>query len=241
MLRYLLRVSYDGSKYYGFQRLPKLPSVQSELEQAISKVFKEKIEIKGAGRTDRGVHALDQCVSFDAPFEIKEKDLKLAINRHLSEYIHVTEAKKVSDLFHARFSVKKKVYEYKINIGKYDPLYSSYYYQPKKPINIKGIKKASKVFIGLHDFKNFVSGEHEKTISRIYKIRIMKKNNILTIRIVGTNFYKYMVRNIVGAMLDYSSEKVSINDLKEMLNNPKKKRQLSTACPNGLYLVKIYY
>ena len=170
MLKYLLRVTYDGSKYYGFQRLKNNPSVQKELEEALSKVFKDNIEIKGSGRTDKGVHALDQCISFDAPFEIKCDLLVKAVNRRLSDSVYVKEANKVPDDFHARFSVKKKIYEYKINVGEYNPLLNDYYYQPKEKIDVKRLRQAAKVFVGLHDYKNFVSGENENTISNIIKI-----------------------------------------------------------------------
>jgi tRNA pseudouridine38-40 synthase len=241
MLRYLLRITYDGSKYYGFQRLKKNPSVQKELEEALSKVFKENIEIKGSGRTDKGVHAIDQCVSFDAPFEIDSVSLIKAVNRRLSNNVYVKAAKRVSSDFHARFSVKKKGYEYKINVGEYSPLLNDYYYQPREKINLKRLRKAARLFIGTHDYKNFVSGEHENTISNIYKITINKKNNIIIIKIIGTKFYKYMVRNIVGALLDYNKEKVDLDSIKSMLDNPQNKVQLTTICPNGLYLTKIIY
>ena len=241
MIKYLLRVSYDGSNYYGFQRLKNHPTIQDEIEKSLYKVYKQEVLIKGAGRTDKNVHALDQGVSFDAPFKIDNKDLVCAINRHLPEDIRVKKAEIKNDDFHARFSVKKKIYEYKINVGEYNPLFVNYYYQPKEDISITNLRKAAKVFVGLHDFNNFVSGEHKNTISNIYKIKISKRNNIISIKIIGTNFYKYMVRNIVGAMLDYNKKKVKINDLKNMLDKPNETKQLTTICPNGLYLVKIYY
>ena len=241
MTNYLIRLSYDGSKYYGFQRIRNYPCIQSEVEKAISKVCKEKIRIKGAGRTDKGVHALDQCASFSSPLKINCESMKRAINRYLPMDIRVNSCLEVADDFHARFSVKKKIYEYKIYLGEYNPLLVNYYYQPKEKINIRKIRKSAKVFIGLHDFKNFVSGAHDNTKSQIYKIRIFKRNNILTIRIVGTSFYKYMVRNIVGALLDYNKEKVTLCELKKMVEDVANKKQLTTAVPYGLYLTKIYY
>lgn len=241
MTKYLLRMSYDGTNYYGFQRLKGHPSIQNELEKALQRVFKQDVEIKGAGRTDKNVHALDQCASFDAPFEIKNDKLIKAINRYLPMDIRITNCEKVSNDFHARFSVKRKIYEYKINIGTYNPLINNYYYQPNYKINLNKIKKASKVFIGVYDFNNFVSGSYSNTISKINDIKIIKKKNVITIRIIGTHFYKYMVRNIVGALMDYNKDKVSINDLMQMLEKPEQKKQLTTISPNGLYLTKIYY
>ena len=98
MLKYLIKFSYDGSKYNGFQRLKNNASVQKELEESLTKVFKEKIDIKGSGRTDKGVHALNQCASFDAPFKIDCDLLVKAINRNLGNYIYVKEAQEVDEL-----------------------------------------------------------------------------------------------------------------------------------------------
>ena len=241
MTKYLMIVSYDGSKYYGFQRLKNHPSVQEELEKSLKKVFKEDVLIKGAGRTDKGVHANGQGISFDAPFKLDVKDLLKGVNRYLPMDIRVKSCTEKESDFHARFSVKKKVYEYKINVGDFNPLYINYYYQPKEKIDIRKLRQSSKVFIGLHDFKNFVSGDHKNTISKILNISVKKRNNIIVIKITGTNFYKYMVRNIIGAMLDYNKNKVDLEYIKNMLNNPEKKLQLTTTCPQGLYLEKIYY
>ena len=242
MIKYLIRISYDGSKFYGFQRLNDLPTIQKSIEEAVSFIFKEEILVKGAGRTDKGVHALDQCISFDAPFYMKCNDLKNAINRHIGEYIHVNKVSLKNKDFHARFSVKEKKYVYKINVGNYDPLLQDYIYQPKFKISINKLREASRVFLGLHDFKNFVSGEdHNNTISNISEIRISKKNNIILISLKGKAFYKYMVRNIVGALLDYNKGKVSLDELNNMINNPNIRHQLTTSPSNGLYLAKIYY
>ena len=197
--------------------------------------------IKGAGRTDKGVHALEQVFHFDVDYKMNLDSLKKAIQRYVSDYILIKSCHYVDETFHARFSVKKKVYVYKINLGESSPLKEDYYLQPKFAIDIKKLKKVSKLFIGQHDFKNFVSGEHNNTVSIIYDIKIKKEKEILSIIFVGKAFYKYMVRNLVGAMLDYNKEKVSLNDLRNMLDNPEISKQLSTAPAKGLYLEKIFY
>lgn len=241
MIRYLIRITYDGSNYYGFQRLNSYPTIQSQIEIALSKIFKEKIDIKGAGRTDRYVHALDQCASFDAPFYIKPSKLTMAINRHLPKDIRIKKSEIKDSHFHARFSVKEKVYEYRINVGEFNPLFINYYYQPERKIIVSKLKKAAKLFIGTHDYNNFVSGENSNTISNVKKITITKRKNIITIKLLGTHFYKYMVRNIVGALIDYNNNKTTLEEIKMLLSSPEKSKQLTTISPKGLYLTKIYY
>lgn len=240
-MRYLIKFMYDGSNYYGFQRQKDKINVQSELEDALSFIAKEKIEIKGAGRTDRGVHALMQCAHFDLKLKIATKDLKKAIERNCSKNIKILSCDKVKDKFHARFDVKEKIYMYKINIGSETPFLNDYYYQPKEQISIRKLKQVAKLFLGIHDYKNFVSGCHQNTIGEIKKIIIKKKKKEIYLYFVGKSFYRYMVRNIVGAMLDYNKSKVSVVEIKKMLDEPNLKKQLSTAPSQGLYLYKIKY
>ena len=143
-MRYLITISYDGSKYYGFQRLNNEKSVQSELEKALSKINKSEVLLKGAGRTDRGVHAYDQKAHFDLDINITPNGLKKAINSLVKPYVYITDCKEVSDEFHARFSVVQKTYVYKINLGEYNPLLNDYVNQEFKDLDIDLMKKASK-------------------------------------------------------------------------------------------------
>lgn len=103
------------------------------------------------------------------------------------------------------------------------------------------MQQCSKLFIGAHNFKNFVAGLRTNYDCIIYDITFTKKEDILEIKLTGKSFYRYMVRNLVGAMLDYQSNKVSLKDIKKALTNPEVKKQFSTAYPQGLYLNKIFY
>ena len=240
-MHYLMSIKYDGSKFYGFQRLKEKESVQKKLEEALTIINKKEVTIKGAGRTDRGVHALDQKATFDLDISISPIRLKKAINSLVKPYIFITDIKEVNMAFHARFDTLKKEYIYKINLGEYDPLKKDYYYEPEFKLNIKEMKKCAKLFIGIHNFKNFVSGTRTNYNCIIYNIKFKKKHNILEIKFIGKSFYRYMVRNLVGAMLDISSKKVSLDAIKNALNSPEKESVFSTAEAQGLYLNKIYY
>ena len=239
-MNYLMRISYDGSKFYGFQRLNNKRSVQEELEKALSIINKSDVEVKGAGRTDRGVHALDQCVSFKLDIVIEKEGLKKAINSLVQPYIYVKSIEEVDDDFHARFKVIKKEYIYKIDMGEFDPLLADYVYQPEYKLDKDKIEEVGNLYLGVHDFRNFVSGERDNYEAIIYNIDYAMKNNIMFIKFTGKSFYRYMVRNLVGMMIEVSRGKESIDKVKKMLDT---KEELFgyTAPANGLYLSKIEY
>lgn len=240
-MKYLITVSYDGSKYYGFQRLNDLPSIQKELEDALSVINKDKVEVKGSGRTDRGVHAIGQKCHFELKYDIPCERLINAINSLLSNYVRVIDCIKVDDNFHARFSVKKKIYKYIINMGKYDVIKEDYLYNYCKRLDIKSMKRASKYLIGKHSYKVFVSGDRDNYNSEIYKIILKKEKDILTITFEGKSFYRYMVRNMVGALLLVGCGKISIEEFKNMIDSDENKYTYITAPSNGLYLESVEY
>lgn len=240
-MKYLISITYNGSKFFGFQRLKGHDTVQKKIEDALSLIAKKKIEIKGAGRTDRGVHAYDQKATFELNINIDEEHLKLALNSLVAPYIYITDVRVVDDNFHPRFNVLKKEYIYKINLGDYNPLFYDYMFEPNYKLNIDKMKDCAEIFIGVHNFKNFTAGERKNYECIIYNIEFKESNNILEVKFTGKSFYRYMVRNLVGAMLDVSNNKASLEDIKEALEHPEIKKQFKTAIPNGLYLNKIEY
>lgn len=239
-MRYLIKYSYDGSHFNGFQRLKDKESVQSALERALTILNKSSVVVKGSGRTDVGVHANGGVAHFDLDVSIPENRLVKALNRIVHPYIHVLDCQQVSNDFHARFSVKEKKYVYKIWCGPYDPKKYDYYLIYDKKISLKRLKECAKIFVGCHDFHNFVSGERENSNGTIYQIKVKKRKNLIEITFRGKSFYRYMVRNLVGAFLLYNEGKCAIIDLKKMLEKDYYKK-LATAPANGLYLEGVYY
>lgn len=240
-MRYLASVQYDGSLFYGFQRLKSNRSVQNELEKVLKKINKSEVLVKGAGRTDRGVHAKAQMCHFDLDINIDEKGLKSAMNSMLPSDIYINCVKRVNENFHARFLVKKKIYTYVINMGEYDAINDKFVYNYCRMLDIKKMKKASKLLVGKHSYKAFVSGSRDNYDSQIYNIKIKKHNKKIYISFIGTSFYKYMVRNLVGALIAVSNNKLTFNDLTEMLKLGEKKYIYTTVPSNGLYLDYIEY
>ena len=239
-MKYLISISYDGSNFYGFQRLNNNRSVQGELEKALTKIAKHPVLVKGAGRTDRGVHAIDQKCHFDLDINISSEGLVKAMNSLLPRDIYVNDCFMVPDDFHARFLVKRKTYKYIINMGKYEAIMDKYLYNFGYDLDINLMKKASKLLIGAHSYEAFVSGKRDNYNSIVYKINFKKMGKFLEIEFIGTSFYRYMVRNLVGVLIQIGRHKCQLNDVKEMVIFGKK-INYTTVPSCGLYLEKIEY
>lgn len=240
-MRYLMKVSYDGSGFYGFQRLNDYRTVQKVLEEALGVINKGEVLVKGASRTDKGVHAYGQMIHFDIDYDIPVDRLMYAVNRILDNDIRVLDCKKVGNDFHARFNVKRKKYVYKINLGDFDCLKSSFFLQVYGKLDIDKMRECAKVFLGCHDFRNFVAGERDNYLMCVEDIKFNVSNDILEIEFLGKSFYRYMVRNMVGAMLEVGMHKKEICDVSKMLDDYMVKTQMMTAPACGLYLMDIEY
>lgn len=242
-MRYLIKFSYDGSNYSGFQKQRGLLTIEEEMERALSKVNDKTTKITATGRTDKGVHALCQYAHADIDVKINEKKLKRALNSNLPTDIHVIEAKKVSNDFHARYNVKSKTYKYIINVGEYNPLERNYAFQYNHELDIKKMKEAINVFIGKHDFRAFVTENKDKDncIRTITKANIEVQNEKIIITFVGDGFLRYQVRNMVGILIRVGEGKLSANDLKKILESKDRTKSGKTAPAEGLYLVSVDY
>lgn len=240
-MRYLMKVSYDGSGFYGFQRLNDYRTVQKVLEEALGVINKGEVLVKGASRTDKGVHAYGQMIHFDIDYDIPADRLMYAVNRILDNDIRVLDCKKVGNDFHARFNVKRKKYVYKINLGDFDCLKSRYFLQVYGKLDIDKMRECAKVFLGCHDFRNFVAGERNNYLMCVEDIKFNMSNDILEIEFLGKSFYRYMVRNMVGAMLEVGMHKKEICDVSKMLDDYMVKMQMIMAPACGLYLMDIEY
>ena len=243
-MRYLIKFSYDGTNFYGYQKQPGKRTVEGELEKALYDINNHtETRIFSSGRTDRGVHALGQMAHFDIDVDITLYKLKCALNSLLPEDIHVIEAVTTNDDFHARFMVKKKTYKYYLNMGEYNPLLRNSVYQYNKKLNIEKMKEAIKSFIGTYDFKVFASAEviKESYIRTIYDANIEVNGDIVTFTFISNGFMKYQVRNMVGTLIKVGKEKLEVDIIRKLLNNEASDKHVFTARPEGLYLVEVSY
>lgn len=243
-MRYKVTLAYDGKNYAGFQSQTNAVAIQDIVERAIERVFGEKIRIIMSSRTDAGVHALGQVFHFDSDKEKDEGKLKFSLNSLLPDDIHVTQVKQVSRDFHARYSVKKKTYEYLINIGEYDVFLKGRAYQCFYKLDVDLMKEGAMLFVGEHDFTSFNTSslkEYPNQVRNITEFSITRKKDLLKIRVTSSGFLRNMVRIMVGTLIDLGRGKKSLEDVKNMLEYPNKSTRRYNADPNGLYLVKIFY
>ena len=239
-MRYLITFSYDGTNFNGYQKQPKLRTIQGEIEDALKFVGEEDIELCASGRTDKGVHALNQKAHFDLNKNITCYKLKCALNTYTKNDIYIKDVKVVQNDFHARYMVKKKEYIYKINIGEYNPIERNYIYQYNKNLNIDRTKKEIEYLKGTHDFRSFANMEDKKEsyIRTIYDVDVLQTDNIITIKFIGNGFLKYQVRNMVGALIETSTKDKSI---KSILESKDRKSFGKIAPATGLYLNNVEY
>lgn len=242
-MRIRLDISYDGHNFMGFQRQPELRTVQGEIERVLTKIFNKETVITAAGRTDAGVHALNQVVTFEPNREIELNRLRYSLNCLLPNDIHVNEIREVSDDFHPRQSATSKVYRYLINVGEANPFYENYRYEFKRKLNLDKMIEASKLFVGTHDFKNFTTKKEDlkNFVRTIYSLEIMQKENEITIEIKGDGFMRYMVRMIVGTLIMIGLGKENNDFIIERLNTDDHNVVIYKVPGNGLYLVKVNY
>lgn len=242
-MRYLMTFSYDGTSYNGYQKQKNKNTIQDNIEINLSKIFNQNIKISASGRTDAGVHAINQKAHFDIDSEINIDKIKHSLNKMINDDIYIKDIVKVSNDFHARFSVKEKEYIYKINIGEYNPLDRNYIYQYNRNLNIDKMREASSYLIGTHNFKSLTKSNAEKDdyIRTIYSIDFILEEDILTIKFIGTGFLRYMVRNIVGLLIEVGINKRNPKDIESILNALDRQKSGITAPPQGLYLKNVEY
>lgn len=242
-MRYKCTCMYDGTYFHGFQAQAGVKTIQEEIENALFIIHKHKVEIVASGRTDAGVHAIGQVFHFDSELDIEDNNFKNAINTRLDKAIYITKVEKVSDEFHARKSAIAKEYHYLIDFGEYNPFLRNYrYYCQKKNVDKELFKKAFSVYLGEHDFRSFTKDKKkENTIRTIEQIDFEEENTMIKIKIKGNGFLHNQIRILVAMALEVGRGKISIDDLKRIMEAKNRQLAPKIAPPNGLYLYKVYY
>ena len=243
-MRFLIKFSYDGTNYSGFQAQKGLNTIEKEMNNALTKVNNgKKTNITATGRTDKGVHALSQYGHADIDVNITEKKLKRALNSNLPDDIHVIDTKIVDDDFHARYNVLEKTYKYILNTKEYNPIERNYVFQYNYELDIDSMKEAIKYFIGKHDFRAFVTDNKEKEncVREITKAKITKDKGKIIFTFTGDGFLRYQVRNMVGILIRVGENKLSPEDVDKILKSKDRTKSGKTAPSEGLYLVNVKY
>ena len=239
-----LTLEYDGTHFFGFQIQKRHRTVQSELEDALKKLFQKKIKVIGSGRTDSGVHAEAQVVHFRTSSRIPISKIQLGLNYFLPEDLAVSEITEVPASFHSQFSAKWKTYEYRVlNSKSRSPLERFRSFQIPHPLNLTRMKRAARLLLGRHDFRAFESSgsRRRSAVRTIRKFQIQRKGRIILFTVEANGFLYKMVRSMVGTLLEVGENKLSLTDFKKILTAKNRILVGSTAPPQGLTLKRVTY
>jgi tRNA pseudouridine38-40 synthase len=240
MRRIRIDLAYDGGDFFGWQVQPGLPTIQGILEGILSEIEGAPVAVAGSGRTDAGVHALNQVAAFSFSNPIPPANLRRAMNRLLPHTIRVLDAKEVPADFHPRFHAKAKTYEYRIVREEVcSPFEWPYVLHHPYPLDQDRMIQLARAFEGEHDFSAFAASddrdaEERSKVRRVYFSKLEAAPGRLTYRIRGSGFLKHMVRNVVGTLLEAGKGNIADCGVLPAESGP-------TAPARGLFLVSVEY
>lgn len=240
-----MTVAYDGTNYNGFQRQKNGVGVQQVLEKALSKTLHEEIKLVASGRTDAGVHAWGQVISFATNSTMPVVRIPLALGKRLPGDIVVLQVESVTEAFHARYGARSKTYKYRILLNEVaDPFERNYAWEIKGVLDVEAMQIAANYLLGQHDFTSFrnmgsVLRSPVRTITKARWQRKSKKELIFTI--TGDGFLYRMVRNIVGCLVKVGKGELTPQEFQAILQARERKRAGMSAPPQGLYLYQVKY
>ena len=242
-----LTIEYDGTAYHGWQRQASVPTIQHAIESAIAGISREAVTVIGAGRTDAGVHALGQTANFHTGAPLDPDAWRRALNALLPDDIAVTAAATVDDSFHARFSARGKRYRYVVmNRPSPSPLWRRSAWHLVRPLNLARMRRGAACLIGSHDFSAFRAADpvhrpSDDTVCRLTRCAIRRDGDLVMFDLAGDRFLKYMVRNIVGTLVQVGMGTRAPREIKAVLAGKDRTRAGPTAPPQGLTLTAVAY
>lgn len=239
-----LVIEYDGKDFNGWQKQNDKLNIQGEIERAIEIITGEQVELIASGRTDAGVHALNQIANFKIEKDINIEKLPYALNSQLKRSVRVKTAEIVDDDFHSRYHAKRKTYRYVINNSPQgSSIYRNLEYNFPLHLDETLMQEAIKYFVGEHDFKAFkaTGGSTKSSVRTIYDASVKREGERIYIELTGNGFLYNMVRIIAGTLLDVGLGKIKPEEVKEIIESKDRNRAGKTLPPNGLFLVNVDY
>jgi len=237
-----LTLGYDGTDFCGWQRQPRARTVQGEVEEALAKLWGERISVVGAGRTDAGVHARGQVASIRTELRLKDDELRRALNSILPGDVRVSSARTVPAGFQARKSARSKIYRYRIVNS---PLISPFDFRYVLPwpgrLDFERMAAAARLFVRKADFTAFSSNRLLRPVRRVMRSEVKKKGREITYTIEADGFLRYMVRTIVGTLLEVGRGRIEPRAIEDFFAGRKRSLRSPTAPAKGLCLVKVIY
>lgn len=244
MQRWSLGIAYNGASWHGWQKQPNVATIQAQLEQAIKSFLGHEVQLICAGRTDKGVHALEQVVHLHTPLERRELSWIRGVNRFLPPSIRVQWARPVDEQFHARFSAQRRHYIYLLrNAPHPTPFNEGRVGWVFQPLELHLMQEAAQYFIGTHDFSSFRSAECQahSPIRDLYHLRIWQQGEYFIFYFCANAFLHHMIRNLMGTLVFVGSGRRTPQWAYELLQACDRRLAAPTFAPEGLYLVKADY
>lgn len=243
--KFKLVIEYDGTAYHGWQRQKSDRSIQAETEKALAVMTRQAVTLSASGRTDAGVHALGQVAHFTCETAIEPEDFRRGLNSLLPDDIVIKNCKSVPDAFHARYDAKRKTYRYRIlNRAVPTAVDRRYVWHLRKELQIGAMRAAARHLLGRHDFKAFegTGSPRTSTVRTILRADLKKEpHGYLIFEIEGDGFLRYMVRNIVGTLVEVGRRKITPEGFRAILESKDRDQAGATAPPQGLFLVAVDY
>ena len=249
-MRYFkLTIAYDGTEFHGWQIQANKPTVQGEIVAVLRRLTQENVQLPGAGRTDAGVHALGQVGSFRTQSALSAGEFQRALNALLPPSIRIVSAEETGPDFSARWSAKGKVYRYRLYRGKVvPPMLWRYVLHYPFPLDEEAMKEAAAKFVGVHDFTSFAAStgseddDKERNMEReIYSTELKRTDDgeELWFTVHGRSFLRYMVRKMVGTLLEVGRGKLSPADIETLYELKDRSKSGPTVPPQGLFMVRV--
>lgn len=242
MPRYKIFIEYDGTDYSGWQKQPNACTIEEEIENALSQILREPVDITGQGRTDAGVHAEAQVAHFDFPEALNKNKLLFGLLGILPRDIAVWDMQEVAPEFHARFDGKARQYRYQI-VTRPSPLWNKYAEMVLGKLDTISMQECAEMILGVHNFESFTYSSEEQpgTDCEIFLSEFEFGDPLITYRIKANRFVRHMVRRIIGTMLQVGQGKMTKRQFAELLHNPGKNKNGHGASAKGLILEKVEY
>ena len=242
--KYKIKILYIGAKFFGFQTQTNKKGIQDHIEAALGILLKKTTKLKGASRTDSGVHALGQIATFETSLAVNLDTFLVSLNALLPRDIGIQSIVEVKSDFDPIYHAKAKLYRYCLWRGKcFNPFMDRYVWSVNRSLNTDCIKEALPILLGRHDFSSFCNSDSgaKTRVRTLIEADLIENDNKIEIWFLGEGFLKQMIRILVGTLVDVTMKKNNFLKLEEILKS--KNRQLSgqTAPAKGLTLVEIYY
>lgn len=243
-MRIRLTLEYDGTRYSGWQLQSGQDSIQARLESALAKIFGENLRVRGAGRTDAGVHARGQVAAFDLPRPFAPAELRRALNALLPADISVIAACEAGADFDPRRDARSRIYEYRVlNQECRSAFEYRYAWLVREVLDLAAMNAAARVFLGEHDFAAFrtLGSEEKTTMRRVDASEWRREGDLFTYRVEASAFLRHMVRTMVAAMVEAGRGKRSAGDVAGLLASRDRALSPATAPACGLFLIEVCY